>query len=88
MKLTREDREYLREHFHEEEWAINQIEEAIKKTTFKIGGKRVTSTEVIRRIGREHFLSCMDRSAFHWSATTETPDGERVDFDSRRFFRT
>ena len=87
MKLTEEDRVYLREECHEDDEDIRQIEKVISKTTFKLDGKRIPLKEAIDLLGREEFLSGMDRSAFHWSAVRMTPDGREIHFDSRRFFR-
>ena len=41
MKLTEEDKKFLREEFFEDERSILQIEKAIKETIFEIDGKRI-----------------------------------------------
>lgn len=92
MKFTGSDRAYLREHHHEPDEAIRQIEAAVSKTVYflKIKGegiKMISRKRAIEILGREKWLSGMDRSAFHCSATHTTIDGKTVYFDSRRFFR-
>ena len=87
MKLTEEDRDFLRTQYHEDEESIDQIEKALRKTTFHMGNERISAEEVIARIGREMFLSGIDRSAFHVTALRITPDGKEIFFNSRRFFK-
>ena len=87
MKLTEEDRAYLRDTLKEDTESIRQIEQVLAKTTFKIDKKRLTAEEVIEQIGREDFLSGMDRCAFHVDAVRITPEGEEIYFDSRRYFK-
>ena len=48
MKLTEEDKKFLREEFFEDERSILQIEKALKKTIFEIDGKRISADEAIR----------------------------------------
>lgn len=99
MKLTKADREYLKRNFWENDDDIDQIEEAISKTSFKVfdmgseelrngkeGGKRITLSETIDLLGREVFLSGMDRCAFHVTAVRYTNDGRTVFFDASRYF--
>ena len=50
MKLTEEDKKFLREEFFEDERSILQIEKAIKKTIFEIDGKRISADEAISLI--------------------------------------
>ena len=87
MKLTEEDKKFLREEMFEDERSILQIEKAIQKTIFEIDGKRISADEVISLIGRKNFLCGMDRSAFHADAVQHTPDGKELYFDSRPFFK-
>lgn len=91
MKFTESDRAYLREHHHEPDEAIRQIEAAVSKTVYSLAIKgestKISRKKAIEILGREKWLSGMDRSAFHRSATYTTNDGKTVYFDSRRFFR-
>ena len=87
VKLTEEDKKFLREELYEDDDSIDQIERALKKTVFEIDGKRISAEGVIELIGRRKFLCGLDRSAFHWDAVQKTVDGHEVYFDSRRFFR-
>ena len=87
MKLTEEDRQFLREEFFEDERSILQIEKAIKKTIFEIDGKRISADEAISLIGRRNFLCGMDRCAFHVDAVQHTLDGKDLYFDSRPYFK-
>ena len=87
LKLTEKDRRFLRTQYHEDDESIDQIERALRKTTFYLGNKRISAEEVVERIGWEMFLSGLDRSAFHVTAVRRTPDGEEIFFNSRRFFR-
>lgn len=68
---------------------IKQIEDALKKcnTKYKFRGQRITRETAISLLGREVFLSGISRSAFHFSASRETPSGEFVYFDSSAFFK-
>lgn len=68
MKLTQKDKEYLRSIGETEEEDINQIERAISKTKFEYHGERISTKTAIGILGREIFLSGMQRSAFHLSA--------------------
>ena len=86
MKLRKIDKVMLEElNVPEKDWA--QIEAAISKTTFEYNKRRISASEASRLLGRKEFLSGMSRSAFHWSATRETPDGATVYFDSIRYFK-
>lgn len=96
MKLTAEDRLFLKEQCHEDEASINQIERAARRTKYEYYDPsiddrchRIGVDKVISLVGREQWLIGMDRSAFHWSATIEVPGKERVVifFDSSAFFR-
>ena len=87
MKLTKADREYIKRNFWESERNIDQIEEAIPHTKYRYCGAYIGVKRVIELIGREGFLSGMDRSAFHWTATYIDDTGEPVLFDSSEYFR-
>lgn len=90
MKLTDEDKKFLREMYDEtEERNLKQIEDCSKKTVFTLinkdeketrysslwyTSKRITEKEAIRLLGRETFVSGMHRAAFHRSAIRYVPN--------------
>lgn len=88
MKLTNRDKEILKEWGYSED-NLKQIEEATRKTVYELNGKeKISCQEAIRLIGRKAFLSGISRSAFHWSASRYTKDGNNfVSFDSSKLFR-
>ena len=86
MKLTKADREYIRRNFWEDDKNIDQIEAAIGCTWFEYKNERIGVRKAIELIGREKFLSGMDRSAFHRTATVTTDEGIPVYFDSSKYF--
>lgn len=87
MKLSDGDREYLKKCGYLEK-DMGQIEAAIKKTVYRINGrKRITAKKACGLLGRETYLSGLSRSAFHWSAAREIDDsGDIVLFDSSKLF--
>lgn len=88
MKLTKEDKQYLREICHENEAAIEQVERASRKTVYEYHGKRISEKRALEILGRKQLLSALDRSAFHWTACTGGKDeDEWVYLDSSRFFK-
>ena len=99
MKFTEEDIAYLRELGETDDEDIEQVRRAASKTKFTLyaksdyekgsdRGKKINRDSAIAVLGREGFLSGMDRSAFHMSALRESLDGKHyVGFDSRPFFR-
>ena len=87
MKLSKADREYIRRNFWESEDSIDQIERCIDKTKFTLDGKKIPTARAIEMLGREKFLTGMDRSAFHFTTVVETDDGRLIHFDSSRFFK-
>lgn len=97
MKLTDEDKKYLREMYDEtEERYLKQIEDCSKKTVFmlinkeKDTSKRIAEGEAIRLLGRETFVSGMHRAAFHRSAIRYVPNTNEnvyVAFSSYAFWR-
>lgn len=88
MELTEKDKAMLREWGHPES-DFRQIEEAFKKskTKYELGDKPISREEAISLLGREQYLSGIARSAFHYTAVRETPDGKFVYFDSSNLFR-
>ena len=50
--------------------------------------RRISRKEAIELLGRETWLSGLDRSAFHWSAMRQTKDDKGyVYFDSSKLFK-
>lgn len=88
MKLTNKDKEILSAWGYSED-NLEQIERATRKTEYKLNGKeKISCQEAIRLIGRREFLSGISRSAFHWSASRCTEDGNNiVMFDSSKLFQ-
>lgn len=87
MKLTNRDKEILSSWGYTEK-DIKQIEETIKKTVYELNSKeKISCQDAIKLIGRKAFLSGISRSAFHWSASRYTNDGNNfVSFDSSKLF--
>lgn len=87
MKLTSEDKAYLKELGHPET-DFAQIEEAIGKTVYTLNFKKQIALEkVLELLGRQTFLSGISRSAFHFSAVRQIGDSDvTVDFDSSKLF--
>ena len=88
MKLTSNDKGMLRKWgFSDQDFA--QIEEALQKskTKYKLGSDPISREEAIVILGREAFLSGISRSAYHFTAARQTPDGKIVYFDSSNLFR-
>lgn len=94
MRLTKEDKEFLRSLYEGEEY-FPQIEEAMDNTTYELcdeDGKEtirtITREEAIELLGRENWISGIDRSAFHWTAMRQTKDGKNyIMFNSSKLFR-
>ena len=86
MKLTKEDKELLKNWGHEER-DFNQIEEATIKTTYKTNRNKITANEALDILGRKVYLSGISRSAFHWSACRQNEKGQTVYFDSSKLFK-
>lgn len=86
MKLTKEDKKLLLG------WGyikkdLDQIEVATSLTRYTYKGKLICDERACELLGREEYLSGISRSAFHWSATRETLDGETIEFDSSALFK-
>lgn len=88
MKLSSNDKEILKRFGHAEE-DFAQIEYALQKsiTKYKLGSKPISRDKALDMLGRKVFLSGISRSAFHYTASRETPTGEEVFFDSSRLFK-
>lgn len=88
MKLTNKDKEILSAWGYSED-NLKQIERATRKTVYELNGKeKISCQEAIELIGRKAFLSGISRSAFHWSASRYTEDGnDFVSFDSSKLFQ-
>ncbi len=88
MKLTEKDKELLSSWGHTEQ-DFQQIEEAMysRNTKYDLNGKPIGRDEAIRLLGRRAYLAGLSRSAFHWSASQMTDDGQEIGFDSSHLFR-
>ena len=93
MKLTKQDKEYLKRLGFENR-NFSQIEQATGKTIYTLcdesAGKetQINTADAIEMLGRETYLSGISRSAFHCSAVRETGiKGIYVYFDSSKLFR-
>lgn len=86
MILTNEDKQFLIECGYEKE-DFNQIARAISKTSYEYKGEKITAEKAMAIVGREAFLSGIARSAFHFTASREDKNGERVYFDSKSLFK-
>ena len=85
MRLTDSDKEYLKAWGYLEQ-DMKQIEEAMRKTVYKINQETDFRREGL--LGREAYLSGLSRSAFHWSASRDIGDsGNTVSFDSSSLFQ-
>lgn len=81
MKLTKQDKELLSS-WGEKPDDIAQIERASKSDILELKlynretgqVKRIGQKAAIQILGRETFLSGLNRAAFHWSACRETED--------------
>lgn len=85
MELTKQDRRTLKDWGYNPK-DINQIEIATSLTKYEYKGKLICDEKAAKLLGREEYLSGISRSAFHWSASRDTPDGETVSFDSSALF--
>lgn len=94
MKLTKAQKEY----YKSMKWGdddIKQLESMGKyckltlydnNTDKKI--KRITQKEAIAILGKETFMSGMERACFHWDASrTNKNDTLRIDFDNSSMFK-
>lgn len=99
MKLTKEDKEYLKENgFTESDFEQIEKVTAKSKTTYRVvnlsNGKShtITRERAIEILGRENWLSGIARSAFHFTAVRENKPAKdihyNVYFDSTRYFKS
>lgn len=88
MKLTEQDKKWLREFGHDDK-DFPQIEEAMQKryTTYDLDGQTISREQAIALLGRKTYLSGISRSAFHYSAVRCTDDEKCVGFDSSKLFK-
>ena len=88
MTLTKEDKEWLVSLGHRE-YDLPQIEAALhaKRTTYSLNGKPINRAQAVRLLGREHYLTGISRSAFHYTAAQTAETGETVYFDSYGLFK-
>lgn len=94
MKLTKAQKDYYRSMKWDED-DIKQLESMGKycKLTLynNITGKkikRITQKEAIKILGKETFMSGMERACFHWDCSRSNETGSlTVDFDNSAMFR-
>lgn len=82
MYFTQGDKEYLKS-LGEDEAHIRQIESAVRRTVFKYRGQRITRDKAIDLLGRERFLSGMQRCTYHQTAVRTTDGEETVFFETK-----
>lgn len=90
MKLSKKDKEILKEFGYPEE-DMEQIGEAMRKTVYTLckdneEDERISREKAREILGDKEYLSGIGRSAFHWTSM-RGEDGKRVHFDSSRLFR-
>ena len=90
MKLTLQDKEYLKSIGYEE-CDFPRIEHAASKTCCEITKgdekvRRASREKVIRLAGRKKYLAGLSRSVFHKTAAQVLSDGTVIYFDSSRYF--
>ena len=72
---------------------IEEIKDALKYTVYAYINSAdedwsISVDEAIKKLGVKTFLSGISRSAFHWTAMRETPNGKgKVYFDSSARFK-
>ena len=89
MKLTKQDIEYLKEQYHENDANISQIRRTaihIGQTTDNYGTtlKRVTHEEARQLLGGQRYLGAIDRCVFHNEATCSIEGNSKVLYFERR----
>lgn len=87
MKLTDADKDVLLDLGHDVR-DFPQIEMAThaSRTTYQFLSQMITRENAIELLGRERYLAGISRSAFHWTSSQNTDDGEPVYFDSCKLF--
>lgn len=86
MKLNKKQKDLILSWGYNKE-DIPQIEDAIRRSTYTVDDKTTTSTEAIKILGEEDFLSGISRSAFHFTSCRESAAGTSVYFNSSVIFR-
>lgn len=71
MQLTKKDILYLQNMGanNEDIEQIKRAKKVLKLTNEK--GERITQNKAVEILGRENFLSSLDRCAFHWTSCNE-----------------
>lgn len=85
MKLTSNDKELLKEWGYKDN-DMGQIEEATRRTIYKMDGEKISTKKALEELGREEYLSGISRSAFHWSSARNSKNEKTVFFDSSKLF--
>lgn len=89
MKLTKTDKEMLLcIGVREEDFAQIQEVMQVRYTSYELNGEKISRDKAIEILGRKKFLAGLSRSAFHYTAVSIADSGERVYFDSSKYFRS
>lgn len=75
-KLTKQDKEFLKKIGYLEE-DFNQIEKANYKYYIEYN-QRISEEEVLKKLGRDRWLSGIGRACFHASAVRECKRGSEI----------
>lgn len=88
MILTKQDKEILRS-FGYPDSDFEQIKQATfkKYTTYEINNREATLEEVLEVLDRKEYLGGISRSAFHFSSTVSSKNGDIVYFNSSKLFK-
>lgn len=90
--MTKYQEDYFKAH-GEDESSFRQINEAMRRTKYTLitpyTSKKIKKDEAMRILGEDLYLSGIQRSAFHGTATREVMGGEfqMVYFDSSALWK-
>lgn len=90
--MTKYQEDYFKAH-GEDESSFHQINEAMRRTKYTLitpyTSKKIKKDEAIRILGEDLYLSGIQRSAFHGTATRKVMGGEfwMVYFDSSALWK-
>lgn len=86
-KLTDDDKKYLKKYGDDDD--IEQIQRCLDEDGFVMTdrfNRRIDAETAIKMLGKEDFLSSLDRSCFHWS-TTSGEGKNQVSFDTSEWHK-
>ena len=86
MELSKSDKAYLKSIGYLAK-DMHQIEVVTSLTKYTYKKKLICDVKARRLLGDERYLTSIGRSAFHWTTSAETPNGELVEFDSSALFK-